>query len=422
MTTGQKIAERRKRLGLSQEKLGEQVGVTRQAISKWESDAALPEVEKLAQLSRIFGVTVGWLLGLEEAEENAQPVETPELTRHQLEMIEEIVKRYAAPPEPRKKTPWLIGLTALCLALALCLSMVTVSVIGWRRQIKAQLSEITTDINGIRYSQSSQQEFDYDGLYHQIEVQIDEMVGRKSVLASFALSIVGYDMDASTVTLRMTAVPRLPELIKQESDLQFTALLNGETYSADSLSWDGNTVVGEITVPVKNGCSFFLKLPTENGQQQLCLNNEEDIYYNLRDNAQFELSQWGFTQFEVSRNPDTGLFQVNWGLDEYAYVDIGAYEYYLTCYGDGESTPYDTYGLEMTLEAYINDKLYQTIPVSLSGEDAPHGTLDLPKDAKAGDTLTFQISCTLSDGRSTDYVRMQECCFDGKQWQNDYIP
>lgn len=70
--------ENRKLLGLSQERLGEQVGVSRQAISKWESDAALPEVEKLATLSRLFGVTVGWLLGLEEESGNAQPVESPQ--------------------------------------------------------------------------------------------------------------------------------------------------------------------------------------------------------------------------------------------------------------------------------------------------------------------------------------------------------
>lgn len=45
MTIGQRIAQRRKALGLSQEQLGAQLGVSRQAIYKWESDAALPEIE-----------------------------------------------------------------------------------------------------------------------------------------------------------------------------------------------------------------------------------------------------------------------------------------------------------------------------------------------------------------------------------------
>jgi len=42
MTVGQRIAHKRKELGLSQEALGEQLGVSRQAIYKWESDATLP--------------------------------------------------------------------------------------------------------------------------------------------------------------------------------------------------------------------------------------------------------------------------------------------------------------------------------------------------------------------------------------------
>lgn len=70
-TLGQRIAERRKLLGLSQEGFGEKMGVSRQAISKWEADTSVPEVEKLIAISKLFGVSVGWLLGTEE--EEAQP-------------------------------------------------------------------------------------------------------------------------------------------------------------------------------------------------------------------------------------------------------------------------------------------------------------------------------------------------------------
>ena len=47
MTVGQRIAQKRKELGLSQEALGDRLGVSRQSIYKWESDSTLPEVEKL---------------------------------------------------------------------------------------------------------------------------------------------------------------------------------------------------------------------------------------------------------------------------------------------------------------------------------------------------------------------------------------
>ena len=72
MTVGSRIAELRKQKGLSQEALGEALGVTRQSISKWESDSALPEIEKLVSMSRIFGVSVGALLGVAPAQ-SGQP-------------------------------------------------------------------------------------------------------------------------------------------------------------------------------------------------------------------------------------------------------------------------------------------------------------------------------------------------------------
>ena len=55
MTIGQRIAQKRKELGLSQEALGSKLGVSRQSIYKWEADSALPEIDKLIALSRLFG-------------------------------------------------------------------------------------------------------------------------------------------------------------------------------------------------------------------------------------------------------------------------------------------------------------------------------------------------------------------------------
>ena len=103
MTTGQRIAELRRQQNLSQEALGELLGVTRQSISKWESDAALPEVEKLVAMSRLFRISVGALLGVEEP---AGEAEGAELTDAQLKMAEEIAGRYiAALSAPRKTAP-----------------------------------------------------------------------------------------------------------------------------------------------------------------------------------------------------------------------------------------------------------------------------------------------------------------------------
>jgi len=75
MTLGQRIQELRKQNGLSQESLGEALGVSRQAVSKWEGDNGIPELDTLIAMSRLFGITIGELLGVEQAAPAAEPAE-----------------------------------------------------------------------------------------------------------------------------------------------------------------------------------------------------------------------------------------------------------------------------------------------------------------------------------------------------------
>ncbi|MBO5305579.1 MAG: helix-turn-helix domain-containing protein, partial [Clostridia bacterium] len=57
MTIGEKIAVFRSERGLSQEQLAELTEVSRQSVSKWEMGRALPQLDKLAKLCEIFGVS-----------------------------------------------------------------------------------------------------------------------------------------------------------------------------------------------------------------------------------------------------------------------------------------------------------------------------------------------------------------------------
>ena len=67
MTIGDRICQKRKETGLSQEALAERLGVSRQSVSKWERGEAVPEGERLAALAALFSVSVDWLLTGEEA-------------------------------------------------------------------------------------------------------------------------------------------------------------------------------------------------------------------------------------------------------------------------------------------------------------------------------------------------------------------
>ncbi len=71
MKLHEKISFYRKKSGLSQEALSEKIGVSRQAVSKWETGDALPEITKLKALAELFGVTVDFLLS--EDDEYTEP-------------------------------------------------------------------------------------------------------------------------------------------------------------------------------------------------------------------------------------------------------------------------------------------------------------------------------------------------------------
>ncbi len=80
MKLNEKIYHCRRKAGLSQEALAERIGVSRQAISKWETGEASPEISKLPLLAKTFGVTADWLLAEEDEpaqEESADPQPAP---------------------------------------------------------------------------------------------------------------------------------------------------------------------------------------------------------------------------------------------------------------------------------------------------------------------------------------------------------
>ena len=62
-TLGKRIVFHRKRLGLTQDALAELMGVTAQAVSKWENDQSCPDIGALPKLAEIFSISTDELLG-----------------------------------------------------------------------------------------------------------------------------------------------------------------------------------------------------------------------------------------------------------------------------------------------------------------------------------------------------------------------
>lgn len=77
MTLGEKISRARKEKGYTQEQLAELLEVSRQSVSKWESDMTHPETEKLVRMGKLFDCSMDYLLNEEATQKNGEQSEAP---------------------------------------------------------------------------------------------------------------------------------------------------------------------------------------------------------------------------------------------------------------------------------------------------------------------------------------------------------
>lgn len=199
MTTGQRIAAKRKDLGLSQESLGETLGVSRQSIYKWESDISLPEIDKLVALSRLFSVSVGWLLGVEEESPASETEETSaavDLTEAQVKVVEEIVGRYlAAQPKPKKRRRWPLVLAALVVLYA------GFSLFDKLERVDSQYNNLQNSVSNLTYDVSNQ----ISGITNRVE---EILKSQNNLTADYSTQLSAWDLARNTITFSARVVPK----------------------------------------------------------------------------------------------------------------------------------------------------------------------------------------------------------------------
>ena len=122
MSISDKISNLRKENGLSQEMLAEKLGVSRQSVSKWESDTALPDTDKIIAMSELFGVSTDYLLkeDISETIHNISETEAPENTAP-------VYDSPSAPQTPKKNSNKKIP-KIIALILVLCIAVTAIAV------------------------------------------------------------------------------------------------------------------------------------------------------------------------------------------------------------------------------------------------------------------------------------------------------
>ena len=118
MTLGEKIAKQRKELNYTQEQLADILGVSRQSISKWESDIAYPETDKLIELGKLFDCSMDYLLKEEVTEKSG--AQTSDFT----EKIKEI-SRNVMTEKNNRKAKGTLKIIGIILAAALTIDIIS---------------------------------------------------------------------------------------------------------------------------------------------------------------------------------------------------------------------------------------------------------------------------------------------------------
>ena len=135
MTLGHRIQRKRKEKGLSQEKLGEQLNVSRQTVYKWENDQTIPELNNLIAMAELFDVRVGWLICEESGNEDS--------TNQILEQIVENTQLHSQ--QQQKKRNWKNTCALIIAGCALIAMMIRISSLESRYdQLQNQLYQQNT--------------------------------------------------------------------------------------------------------------------------------------------------------------------------------------------------------------------------------------------------------------------------------------
>lgn len=252
-TLGQRIQESRRAAGLSQEALGEQLNVSRQAVSKWESDAAIPELENLIAMSRIFGVSIGRLLGVEpeRAEEPEQPPENGGLTEKELAAVEAIAAKYAEEAQRHQRPKWSGRRKAAC-ALAVLL-LLTAGILVKRQMdlIDRRFDEVQNQVIWIQDSVSRE----VGSLTAQMSNILDE---KNHILASSQVTVTDFDAKAQTVTLQVSASPK--EWTDTTTAVFTAALSDGRQFTAEGTGQNGSFTAEDFVVPMDQAIQLSVAL------------------------------------------------------------------------------------------------------------------------------------------------------------------
>lgn len=352
MTLGERIQSLRKAAGLSQEELGDTLGVARQSVSKWESDATVPELDKLIAMSRLFEVSIGALLGLEEPAEPRREFSEKELSA-MVAMVEKLAladlqeklpARESAAPS-KKRWPWVVGGIVAAIAV-----FVTVN------SFKIRMDNLQGQVNGLGYSIANTQT-SVSNQINSLTGQLTEILEQQnSVTAEKSYTIKDIDPQGETVTFSLSATPRqyqegmTAQFIAEGPDFETVTvpgILEGQRFTAD------------LVCPLADDITLSMAFRVGETTQNQGLETVTGLLERSRPQVYLVDSDLWLTPVDQRAGTyDSGLKTL--------YVDW--YEGYLP--GADGATPVQV--RDVTLRVWVDDALAMTIPVDEPDPEGRH--------------------------------------------------
>lgn len=275
----EKLYELRRASGMSQEELAEKLGVSRQAVSKWESGATQPELPKLIELSKIYQVSVDALLSLEHAKE--QQDRSPAAEGASRDTTEDAS---AAKPDFRTfcvQHKKIVGGAAVALA----------ALIAVGAHYNNRINTLSMQVNDLRsqlYSVQSNLSNQIDGISNNVS---DILTRESSLISQYNYEITNVDLKKQECTI---AFSLLPKTISEGTTVIIGVTDHGNSspldsyrpgYSAD-LTQDGfGYLHGSVTVPLSDELGVGVNFKHDGETQS----EELDTIYDLKSRYQPQL-------------------------------------------------------------------------------------------------------------------------------------
>ena len=271
----EKLYELRRASGMSQEELAEKLGVSRQAVSKWESGATQPELPKLIELSKIYQVSVDALLSLEHAKEpqDSSPA-APAAEGASRDTAED-----APPAKPDFRTFCAQHKKSIGGAVVALAALIAVGA-----HYNDRINTLSTQVNDLRsqlYNVQNDLSNQIAGISNNVS---DILASESSLISQYDYEVKSVDLKKQECTLSFSL---LPKLLDEETlvDLLVTDRGSAPPLSSDLTSYPVTLrqnsfgyLCGEVTVPLSDELGVTVNFKKHGGTQT----EELDTIYDLK--------------------------------------------------------------------------------------------------------------------------------------------